>query len=314
MSGRTRVRQAQSVARAAAILLTALMPFATAQAQSSDAWVPGRGHGSVSVAYQHLYVEWHTLSDGTKGKPGVITNRTVFFNVDYGLTDRLALSVGLPFKSNKFEGSGPHDPDDLDHDHGNVLLDDGRYHSGWQDLGVALRYQWRNEPWAITPSLTYGAPTHDYTTFAHAAPGTGLWRLEAGIAVVRRFAPPLQNLYFQGYYGYAFMEEVDRRVNHSTLNLEVGYLLTPKLSARMYLTGQKTHNGFDFPEDFPNRTDDHFFHHDQNLRNDYVNIGAGASYQLNDRYALFGNYGHTVWGENTHLIDYAVTVGVSRVF
>ena len=25
-------------------------------------------------------------------------------------------------------------------------------------------------------------------------------------------------------------------------------------------------------------------------------------------------YGHTVWGENTHLIDHVVTVGVSRGF
>lgn len=305
------------VIRTTTVLVVALAPFVVAQAQSTDAWVPGKGHGAVSVAYQDLFVKWHTVYDGTKGQPGLITNHTVFFNLDYGLSDKLALSVGLPYKSNKFVAKAPggaHDPDTLDHDHGNTLLDDGRYHSGWQDLSVGLRYQWRSEPWAITPYLVYGTPTRDYTTFAHAAPGTGQWKLEAGIAVGRRFAPPLQNLYVQANYGYAFMEKVDRRVNHSTLNLELGYLLTPKLSARVFATGQKTHNGFDFPRDFPNRSDDHFFHHDQNLRNDFVNVGAGMSYQANDRYALFGNYGRTVWGENTHLIDYAITVGISRGF
>lgn len=298
---------------AGAVLLSAIGPWPTARAQN-QAWVPAQGHGSVSLAYQHLFVEWHTLSDGTKGKPGTITSRTLFFNLDYGLTDRLALSAGIPYKSNKFEGTGPHDPGSLDHDHGDTLIDDGRYHSGWQDWSLGLRYQWRSEPWAITPFLAYGTPSRDYTTFAHSAPGTGQWRLEAGIAVGKRFAPPRQNLYVQGSYGYAYMEKVDRRVNHSTLSLELGYFLTPQLTARVLVVGQKTHNGFDFPEDFPGRTDDHFFHHDQNLRNDFVNVGAGINYQLNDHYTLFADYGHTVWGENTHLIDYAITVGVSRGF
>lgn len=311
---RPHVRARLTGARAALVLFGAIVPFAAAQAQSTDAWLPGKGHGSASMAYQHLFIEWHTLFDGTRGRPGTITNRTVFLNLDYGLTDRLALSVGIPYKSTRFKGSAPHDPATLDDDHGETLIDDGRYHGSWQDLSVAMRYQWRSEPWAITPYLAYGTPTRDYTTFAHAAPGLGLWRLEAGIAVGRRFAPPLQNLYVQGNYGYAFMEKVDRRVNHSTLNLEAGYLLTPRWSARVFVTGQKTHNGFDFPKDFPNQKDVHFFHHDQNLRNDFINVGAGMSYQLNENYSVFGNYGHTVWGENTHLIDYAITVGVSRGF
>lgn len=297
------------------LLPCALIPWQL-RAQS-QAWVPEQGHGSVSLAYQQLFIEWHTLSDGAKGQPGTITNHTVFLNLDYGLTDRLALSVGMPYKSNKFDASVPgggHDPRTLENDHGEQFMDDGHYHSGWQDLALALRYQWRSEPWAITPFLAYGTPTNDYTTFSHAARGTGQWRLEAGVAIGKRFSAPLQNLYVQGSYGYAWMEKVDRRVNHSTLNLELGYLLTPRLSARVFVTGQKTHNGFEFPGDFPNRTDDHFFHHDQNLRNDFINVAAGMNYQLNDRYGLFGSYGRTVWGENTHLIDYAVTVGISRGF
>lgn len=281
----------------------------------SQAWVPEKGHGAVSLAYQQLLVEWHSQFDGTRVQPGIITNRSVFLNLDYGLTDRLALSVGTPYKSNRFDvrtPGGEHDPGKLEDDHGETLLDDGRYHSGWQDLNVGLRYQWRQEPLAVTPYLAYGTPTRDYATFAHSAAGTGQWRLEAGIAIGKRFSPPLQNLYAQGSYGYAWMEAVDRRVNHSTLNLELGYLLTPRLSVRVFVTGQKTHNGFDFPKEFQNRVDDHYFHHDQNLRNDFVNIGAGMNYQLNDRYGLFGSYGHTVWGENTHLVDYAITIGISR--
>ena len=43
-------------------------------------------------------------------------------------------------------------------------------------------------------------------------------------------------------------------------------------------------------------------------------IGAGVDYRIGERYSLFAAYGHTLWGENAHLIDYAVSVGVSRGF
>ncbi len=40
-------------------------------------WVPGKGHGSVSVAYQDLYVHYHTNSRGDRQVPGVIDGRAV---------------------------------------------------------------------------------------------------------------------------------------------------------------------------------------------------------------------------------------------
>ena len=81
------------------------------------------------------------------------------------------------------------------------------------------------------------------------------------------------------------------------------------------VVGQKTHNGLEFPQDYPPGVDpEQLFHHDQNLRNDFINIGAGLDYQLDERYVAFANIGRSVWGENTHLIDYAITVGISRGF
>ena len=50
------------------------------------------------------------------------------------------------------------------------------------------------------------------------------------------------------------------------------------------------------------------------MRNDFLNIGASVDYQLDDRYSLFANVGRTLRGDNTHLIDYALTVGISRGF
>jgi hypothetical protein len=293
------------------LALSTVMPIA--HAQHADAWVPAKGHGSMSAAYQHLYVRYHTGSHGQRAIPGTIRDRSVFLTVDYGLTDRLALDVGIAYKSNRYRGL-PHPA--LPDNHGEHFIDDGRYHGGWADWNLGLRYQWRSDPWAITPYLFYGVPARDYSTYAHATVGTGQKRAELGVNVGHRFGPPLQNLYVQGSYGYAFMEVVDhRRVDHSTARLELGYFLTPRLTGRVTVVGQKTHNGLDFPEDYPPGVDpEQQFHHDQNLRDDYINVGAGIEYRFNDRYTGFANAGRSVWGENTHLVDYALTVGVSRGF
>jgi hypothetical protein len=303
-------------------LLAALMLSAftsPALAQHAIAWVPAQGHGSLSVAYQHLYVRYHVGSHGQRAIPGTIRDRSVFLGLDYGLTDRFALTVGGAFKSNRYDGL-PHAH--VDDDHGEHFIDDGLYHGGWADWSVGLRYQWRSDPWAVTPYVSYGTPIRDYPTFAHSAVGTGQKRAELGLNVGHRFGPPSQNLYVQGGYGYSFMEVVDhRRVNHSTLSLELGYFLSPRFTARITVIGQKTHNGLDFPKDYPTDPDtgqplgdDHFFHHDQNVRDDFVNVGAGVDYQFTERYVGFANIGRTVWGENTHLIDYALTVGISGGF
>lgn len=295
---------------AAIALAGATLP---ASAHHTDAWVPAKGHGSMAAAYQHLYVRYHTLSDGTRQVPGTIRDRSVFLDLDYGLTDRIALSLGGAFKSNRYLGM-PHPP--IADDHDEQFIDDGRYHAGWADWDVGVRYQWRTDPWAITPFVSYGVPVRDYPTYAHSAVGTGQKRLELGVGVGHRFGPPLQNLYFQGAYGYSVMEVVDhRRVNHSTLSLELGWFLTPRLTARLTVVGQKTHNGLEFPQDYqPGVDPEQLFHHDQNLRNDFVNVGAGVDVAFNDHTLGFANVGRTVWGENTHLIDYAITVGISRGF
>ena len=83
-------------------------------------------------------------------------DRTVFLNFDYGLSDRVALTVGLPYKAGKFEGPGGHDPHTLYNDHGFDSIDDGDFHSGWQDWRIALRYQMRAAPaWHITPFVAF---------------------------------------------------------------------------------------------------------------------------------------------------------------
>lgn len=300
---------------ASALVLASLaLPWSACLAQTQS-WVPGKGHGSVSIAYQELHVGTHNDSHGNHGFPGYIDNHAAFLDVDYGVSDRLALRVGLPFKSDRFVGRGVHNPGTLYDDHGENFQDDGRYHAGWQDWNIALRYLWRDKGLRVTPFVSLGFPAHDYNTFAHSALGTNQRHLQLGVNIGRQFAPPFQDVYFQAGYAYSIMQKVeDRRVNHSTINGELGWFISPRLSASVVVTAQKTHNGFDFPEDYPNRRDDHFYHHDQNLRNDFVNVGAGLNFQATPRYSTFLTWGHTVWGENAHLVQYAWTLGVARAF
>jgi hypothetical protein len=289
-----------------------------ARAQHTDLWVPARKHGTVSAAYQHLYIRYHTDGQGQKGIPGTMRVRSVFTNLDYGLTDRLALNALVVFKSNKYEARIPgseHDPGHLEDSHGEHLIDDGKYHGGWQDWNIALRYLWIDKPYlVVTPFVDYGQPIRDYTVFAHAAAGTGQTQLEGGVNVGGRWKAPASNLFWRVGAAYAYMEKAgDRRVNHATFDAELGYFFTPQLTVRGIIVKRKTYNGLDI-QDYTSRTDDVFFHHDQNIRDDFLNVGASVEYQFNDRYSGFANIGRTIRGDNTHLIEYAITLGISRGF
>lgn len=313
--------------RVPAIALTltgfALAGLATSLPVTAQAWVPGKGHGSISVAVQQLYVKHHLDWRGNEIDAGHITANSVLLNLDYGVTERLALSVGFPYIRKKYVGNRSHDFDVFnnpgdDHDHGDHQhleeTDDGRYHGGWQDLSLRLRYNWRSEPWMITPFISFNTPARDYAYFGHAATGTRQDQLGIGVDVGRHFEPPFQNLYFQAGYGYSKVEEkLGIHADYSTLNLDLGYFLTPRWSVRALAVARKTHGGLDFPKDFPRNDDQRFLNHDRIQRVDYVELGAGASVQLDD-YALYGTWLRTAWGENGHAADYAITIGISRDF
>ncbi len=289
---------------------------ACAQAQL---YVPSQGSGAVSTTLQVVTDHNHLNSEGDAIAPGRITTNSMVLKLDYGLTDRLAATLTAPFLEKKFRGSGAHNPDPFNEDHDDrehiERLDDGQFHSTWQDWGVGLRYRWREQPLAITSFLNYSWPSQDYTYFAHAAPGTGQKRTQIGVFAGRGFGPPWINTYAQASYSYTFVEKVlDINVNYSTLNLELGYHFSPNLSARVFAAWRKTHGGLEFPSDFPSRSDERWLHHDQIQRVDYLNGGLGLAWRFNERYSLTLDYLNTLWGENGHEIHNAVALAMYRGF
>jgi hypothetical protein len=294
-----------------------------AQTQTSIG-VPLQGHGSVAIVFYQAQAHRRVLPDAFGGglvEQGDVTQRSATLTFDYGLTDRLALDVTLPFKSNRYVGSTPHDPSRLVDDHGEHLIDDGRYHGGWADAGVGLRWLWRTEPVVVTPFVSLYFPTSDYPIFTAAARGTGQRRLDLGVNVGGRFRGALRNLTWQAGYAYSYMEKTrpanspDHRVNHSIASVQLGYAFSPQWSTSLGWRYRKTHGALSMPEDFNfPLTDDLFYHHDQLFGLEQGIVEAGAAYQWNDRYTLFASVGrtnHVAFGQE---IERALGYGISRSF
>ena len=285
--------------------------------------VPGKGSGSIATTFQVVTDHYHYNYLGDEIDAGKITSNSFQLKLDYGITDRLAVSAALPYVQKQYRGNRPHvdtpfaqgDGHDHAHDFSFELLDDGSFHGHWQDPAVALRFRWLDGPVAVTPFVSYSWPSHTYTFYAHAAPGTRQTRLSAGAYVGYRFGPPWENTYLQGFYSYTQVEEVlGIRPDYSTFNLELGHYFSERLGVRAYAIYRKTHRGLDFPVDFPASELELTFNHDRVQRIDYLNLGLGATWSLGERYALSLDWMTTTWGENGHKIHNAVTLGVYRSF
>ena len=64
----------------------------------------------------------------------------MLLEVDYSMNDRWELFGGLPFITKRYNGSRPHDPATLSLNVNESFIDDGDYHSDFQDLTIGVRY------------------------------------------------------------------------------------------------------------------------------------------------------------------------------
>lgn len=293
----------------------AWMPVAHAQA-----WVPGKGHGSLSTVFQQRQSTKLTGSDGSAERFGKVIDRTFALDIDYGLSDRWAISVGLPFKSTRYTGNDPHRPQDLPFPNDQNFVDDGRYHDGFADWSVGLRYQWRTEPFLITPFIAYSRPSHKYTFFAHSAFGNQQSAWYLGVHLGDWLPAPWQKIYWQAGYTYAFLQSIShRRVNHGELSLELGYQLSPRLDTHLLVEHLNSYGDtIDLPQDFfnPDGTlnPGNLYYHDQLAAQRSTNASVSMNYQLNDDYQVSFDYGRTLKAANAHIYDYEASVGISRSF
>src|SRR5262249_42666558 len=184
-----------------------------------QAWVLPKGQGIVTLAYQNIYVHNHVDTSGVPVDVGHIFSDAVGLDLDYSLTDKLAARVSLPYAAGKYVGDYPHPS----------WVDNGNFHSTFQDFGIDVRYNIWQRPLLITPFFHAVIPSHGYEYFAHAAAGTDRHEYHAGVNLARRLNPFLPKAYAQARYSYAFVEEdVGVKPNRSNFEYQVGYFLKPR--------------------------------------------------------------------------------------
>ena len=305
--------------------LTLAVFAAAAPPALAQAWVPPAGIGSVTVAVQTINNTGHTNADGLFTKIGRSVNTRIDIEADYALTDRLSLSAGLPFVLAKYVDPLPYGPPGSavsDVPAGMIPFpprDQCRcWQSGWQDFGFSARYNLINGAFALTPSVSFGVPSHDYQFRGEAVVGQRLKEMRVGVDAGQRLSAISPNLYIQGRYSYAFVERViDIPNNRSNATVEGGFLMTRRLAVRGVLLWQRVHGGLSFGGSklpFPGEvnTPERMFQHDRLLRDNNWRLGAGVTYSMRQM-DVFASYVEFVQGTDSHA-GRAFTTGISWPF
>lgn len=272
-----------------------------------------KGHGYMSVEYQYISVDGFEASTG-KLDIGTTDTHTLDFELDYSLTDRLSIGAGLPLIRKRYQGTFPHATAGLDPPNNTApFIDDGKYHTEWQDLNLEVRYLAKTGLLEIEPFIALGVPSSDYPFFAHSAVGQNLLKLDVGSTFT--YTPPLSDAYFRLRLGHVFVEEtLGVSIDHWRVAGDAGYFFGPRMSGRVFFMLKKGH-GLTFPDDFPiPRTGERWYQHDRMLKHNYMNVGVGLDWAINESYALSTSLMTMTWAEQVHIMKYTTTVAITRAF
>ena len=265
----------------------------------------------MSVVYSSSASDKHYLPT-VRYDIGHVDSHALLGEITYGLTDRLAVSAGLPMVVARYRGTYPHQINNPDR------LDDEHWHATWQDIRLGLSYSAVKGPIVLAPFVGGVVPSHGYEYFAHSAAGRQLKELQAGVALGAQLNRISPGLFLQSRYSFGFVEQnVNVRPNHSNLDVEIGYLVKPSLRVFVLGAGQLSHGGIDVPHPEIARsvlTPEQIAHHDQIDRINYLKVGAGASFDLMDSLAVYGAFSKQVAGRNGHEVSRAISVGLTWSF
>ena len=284
----------------ATLALLSLAPALSATA-FAQAWVPERGEGTVTVAFQTMNVTKH-LAGTVEKSSGEIDTNVVLTDFTLGLTNKVAVDVALPVVPT------PHPTPDID---------DGTYRPSPPDFRFALPYNERREGAVITPYIGSIMPSHDYAYYGHSAPGQRLREVQVGVYAAKLVERGLPGLFVSGRYGYGFVEKVvNVSHNRSLADLEVGYFFTSRFRAFSMANAGYTHGGIDFPQEggLAALPPEYRYNHDQIQRVHHLDLGGGAAFSITDSVDVFGSFAKMVAGRNGHALNRGITVGMSWGF
>jgi hypothetical protein len=282
----------------------------------SQAWLSPKGEGTASVLYQYGLDRLHVFSDGRTKDRGHTFLNGVLVDVDFSLTDKLAVRLSLPYISGKYAGRNGHT---LIRGRAGtaVTLDDGSFHGSLQDFRFDVRYSLTQGALKVVPFFQTILPSHSYATLGHAAVGANIREYRVGANLGRRLDPLLPNAFVQGRYAFGFSQKIaDVALKRSYAEVQLGYFLTRRLSVQGALVWTHSHNGNENDYDlFPNNlTDAQWVNHDRISRAKLLDAGVNVGYAFNRSSSLVFGVGHSLGGANTHLRAIVVSVGFAKAF
>ncbi|MBI4477666.1 MAG: hypothetical protein HY654_10860 [Acidobacteria bacterium] len=295
---------------AATLALVALGVGALPGRTLAQAWLPSPGEGTLTITYQNTLARGELTTDGRLLGDDTVRAHGLVPEVEWGLTNRLALNLTLPFITARYRGDHPH----LLNVRGEPKpIDDGTYHSGAQDFRFGLRYGLKTGALAIAPFAEGIIPSHHYESLGHSAIGKDLRGFRAGVNVGRFLDAVAPGLYFHTQLSHTVMQEVAGiRPNRSGLDSEVGYFVTPRFAVRFLESLLITHDGTDFPD--PRLSIPIFLlNHDRLQKNKILNLGGGVGFAFTDSLDGFAAVAGIVWGRNVHP-HRGITVGMNWHF
>jgi len=302
--------------RALFLLLSGTLAICSTAPALAQAWLPPKGEASLALGYGDIFVNKHYLGtsanrgDNVENDFGHIRSQSIQLALGYGLSDRLAVSVALPYILTKYYGT----PNQNFFPH-TISIDDGHYHGIFQDFRFDLDYQLLRGPIAVAPFVAAVIPSHSYTYFAHSAAGKALHEYLLGSSFGARLDKLLAGSYVELTYSYAFVERV-LGIHHDRSNgfLELGYFLTPSLSVRGIGTGVYTHGGIVGKAADQPPPPEIFLHHDQIGHESGISVGGGLSYVLTGSTEVYASYLTQVQGRGGHKIKDSLSFGVTYNF
>jgi hypothetical protein len=289
---------------AAIVALTSVVLCLTASPVSGQAWVAPARIGAVTVLFQNIDNTGHRSHDGTIFPGGYDSvSRAFLINFDYAVTDRFSFAVDLPYVGSKYIGPEPSF-------FGLPLDECFCWNHGWQDIGVTGRYNIVNGPFALTPSIAVGTPSHDYDYFGEAVLGRNLNELRFAIDAGQRLDAISSRLSVYGRYSYAVVEKVlDIANNRSNMAIGSDVRMARRVSGRLGFSWQRSHGGLrsnEFTEDIQVQQ------YDRLIRDNNFQVTGGVTVSI-PRVDLFLTYVQYVSGTDTHT-GQAINIGVSVPF
>jgi hypothetical protein len=266
--------------------------FSAPAVAHAQAWVPDQGEGAVTFTYQNYDVVGHFDVFGHKNNNGGTYSQSLVTELDYGVTDALALTLTLPFIASKYTGPpvyfvGGHETHP-------GPLDDGSYHAAVQDVRIEVRRLFWAKWVAVAPFGGISLPTHNYETVGEAVPGRHRRDYQVGVSAGTDLGQAVPNAYVQVRYAYGTMQKVeDIPFTRSNIDIEGGKAPISWLLFRGFVNWQIRHQGPTLA-----RLADDWVDHDRFIAPSFLNLGAGTSVSVTRSAEVYAIYVATVAGSN----------------